>query len=112
MHDGAKKLLLEEVTPEPEAAPAAPENPRHPKKKKAGPALDVYKRQGGKLYHSGAGVGAGGIAFGAHQLFTGAAGAVRCGAHRPPERRPTVVGDDEGVSPSACLLYTSYIDIL
>ena len=39
VHDGAKKLLLEEVTPEPEAAPAAPENPRHPKKKKAGPAL-------------------------------------------------------------------------
>ena len=35
VHDGAKKLLLEEVTPEPEAAPAAPENPRHPKKKKA-----------------------------------------------------------------------------
>ena len=33
VHDGAKKLLLEEVTPEPEAAPAAPENPRHPKEK-------------------------------------------------------------------------------
>ena len=56
---------------------------------------------GGKLYHSGAGVGAGGIAFGAHQLFNGAARAVRCGAHRHPERRPTAVGDDEGVSPSA-----------
>lgn len=34
VHDGAKKLLLEEVTPEPEAAPAAPENPRHPKRKR------------------------------------------------------------------------------
>ena len=32
VHDGAKKLLLEELQPEPEAAPAAPENPRHPKK--------------------------------------------------------------------------------
>ena len=31
VHDGAKKLLLEE-------APAAPEDPRHPKKKKPGPA--------------------------------------------------------------------------
>ena len=56
---------------------------------------------GGKLYHSGACVGAGGIAFGAHQLFNGAARAVRCGAHRHPERRPTAIGDDEGVSPSA-----------
>ena len=44
VHDGAKKLLLEEVTPEPEAAPAAPENPRHPKKKKAGP--DCKKMMG------------------------------------------------------------------
>lgn len=34
-------------------------------------------------------------------LFNGAARAVRCGAHRHPERRPTAVGDDEGVSPSA-----------
>ena len=42
--------------------------------------------------------GCGGIAFGAHQLFNGAAGAVRCGAHRHPERRPTAVGDGEGVS--------------
>ena len=39
---------------------------------------------GGKLHHSGAGVGAGSIAFGAHQLSDGAAGAVRRGAHRHP----------------------------
>ena len=39
MHDGARKLLLEELPPEAEEAPAVPENPRHPKKKKAGPAL-------------------------------------------------------------------------
>ena len=37
VHDGAKKLLLEPLT-QPEEAPAAPENPRHPKKKKPGPA--------------------------------------------------------------------------
>ncbi len=35
VYDGAKKLLLEELPPEPEAAPAVPENPRHPKKKKS-----------------------------------------------------------------------------
>ena len=39
VHDGARKLLLEELPPEAEEAPAVPENPRHPKKKKAGPAL-------------------------------------------------------------------------
>ena len=53
VRDGAKKLLLEPLA-QPEEAPAAPENPRHPKKKKPGPAcrcavsythLDVYKRQ-------------------------------------------------------------------
>ena len=37
IHDGAKKLLLEPLA-QPEEAPAAPENPRHPKKKKPGPA--------------------------------------------------------------------------
>ena len=35
VYDGAKKLLLEELPPEPEAAPAVPENQRHPKKKKS-----------------------------------------------------------------------------
>ena len=39
VYDGAKKLLLEDIVPEAEPAPAAAENPRHPKKKKAGPAL-------------------------------------------------------------------------
>ena len=39
VHDGAKKLLLEELPPETETESAQPENPRHPKKKKAGPAL-------------------------------------------------------------------------
>ena len=37
VHDGAKKLLLEPLA-QPEKAPAAPEDPRHPKKKKPGPA--------------------------------------------------------------------------
>lgn len=37
VHDGAKKLLLEPLA-QPEEAPAAPENLRHPKKKKPGPA--------------------------------------------------------------------------
>ena len=37
VHDGAKKLLLEPLA-QPEEAPAAPENPHHPKKKKPGPA--------------------------------------------------------------------------
>ena len=33
LHDGAKKLLLEPLA-QPEEAPAVPEDPRHPKKKK------------------------------------------------------------------------------
>lgn len=37
VRDGAKKLLLEPLA-QPEEAPAAPEDPRHPKKKKPGPA--------------------------------------------------------------------------
>ena len=37
VHDGAKKLLLEPLA-QPEEAPAAPEDPRRPKKKKTGPA--------------------------------------------------------------------------
>ena len=37
LHDGAKKLLLEPLA-QPEEAPAAPEDPRRPKKKKPGPA--------------------------------------------------------------------------
>ena len=37
VHDGAKKLLLEPLA-QPEEAPAAPEDPRHPIKKKPGPA--------------------------------------------------------------------------
>ena len=38
IHDGAKKLLLEPLPPAEPEAPAPGENPRHPKKKKAGPA--------------------------------------------------------------------------
>ena len=38
VHDGAKKLLLEPLPPAEPEAPAPGENPRHPKKKKAGPA--------------------------------------------------------------------------
>ena len=66
MHDGAKKLLLEEVTPEPEAAPAAPENPRHPKKKKAGPALRCIGVRGtsGREYRADAVlVATGGVSY-------------------------------------------------
>ena len=56
VYDGAKKLLLEELPPEPEAAPAVPENPRHPKKKKAGPALRCVGVRGtsGKEYRADA----------------------------------------------------------
>ena len=36
VRDGAQKLLLEPLAPVEEAAPAVPENPRHPKKKKPG----------------------------------------------------------------------------
>ena len=66
VHDGAKKLLLEEVTPEPEAAPAAPENPRHPKKKKAGPALRCIGVRGtsGREYRADAVlVATGGVSY-------------------------------------------------
>ncbi len=38
VHDGAKKLLLEPLPPAEPEAPDPGENPRHPKKKKAGPA--------------------------------------------------------------------------
>lgn len=38
VHDGAKKLLLEPLPPAEPEAPVPGENPRHPKKKKAGPA--------------------------------------------------------------------------
>ena len=38
VHDGAKKLLLEPL-PAQQEPDSAPENPRHPKKKKAGPAF-------------------------------------------------------------------------
>mgnify|MGYP000075582079 FL=1 len=34
VYDGAKKLLLEDIVPEAEPAPAAAENPRHPKRKR------------------------------------------------------------------------------
>ena len=66
VHDGAKKLLLEEVTPEPEAAPAAPEKPRHPKKKKAGPALRCIGVRGtsGREYRADAVlVATGGVSY-------------------------------------------------
>ena len=66
VHDGAKKLLLEEVTPEPEAAPAASENPRHPKKKKAGPALRCIGVRGtsGREYRADAVlVATGGVSY-------------------------------------------------
>ncbi len=47
VHDGAKKLLLEPLAPEPEAAPAVPENPRHPKRKS--PACPALRRCAGNF---------------------------------------------------------------
>ena len=66
VYDGAKKLLLEELPPELEAAPAVPENPRHPKKKKAGPALRCVGVRGtsGKEYRADAVlVATGGVSY-------------------------------------------------
>ena len=66
VYDGAKKLLLEEVVPETEPAPAAQENPRHPKKKKAGPALRCVGVRGtsGREYRADAVlVATGGVSY-------------------------------------------------
>ena len=66
VYDGAKKLLLEELPPEPEAAPAVPENPRHPKKKKdrACPALCRCAGTSGKEYRADAVlVATGGVSY-------------------------------------------------
>ena len=66
VYDGAKKLLLEEVVPEAEPAPAAQENPRHPKKKKAGPALRCIGVRGtsGREYRADAVlVATGGVSY-------------------------------------------------
>ena len=55
VHDGAKKLLLEPLAPAEEPA-AAPENPRHTKKKKPGPAVRCVGVRGtsGKEYRADA----------------------------------------------------------
>ena len=66
VHDGARKLLLEELPPEAEEAPAVPENPRHPKKKKAGPALRCIGVRGtsGREYQADAVlVATGGVSY-------------------------------------------------
>ena len=66
VYDGAKKLLLEEVVPEAEPATAAQENPRHPKKKKAGPALRCVGVRGtsGREYRADAVlVATGGVSY-------------------------------------------------
>ena len=66
VHDGARKLLLEELPPEAEEAPAVPENPRHPKKKKAGPALHCIGVRGtsGREYRADAVlVATGGVSY-------------------------------------------------
>ena len=66
VHDGARKLLLEELLPEAEEAPAVPENPRHPKKKKAGPALRCIGVRGtsGREYRADAVlVATGGVSY-------------------------------------------------
>ena len=46
VYDGAKKLLLEDIVPEAEPAPAAAENPRHPKKKNGWPGAALRRRAG------------------------------------------------------------------
>lgn len=61
-----KKLLLEDIVPEAEPAPAAAENPRHPKKKKAGPALRCVGVRGnsGREYRADAVlVATGGVSY-------------------------------------------------
>ena len=66
VYDGAKKLLLEDIVPEAEPAPAAEENPRHPKKKKAGPALRCVGVRGtsGREYRADAVlVATGGVSY-------------------------------------------------
>ena len=66
VYDGARKLLLEELPPEAEEAPAVPENPRHPKKKKAGPALRCIGVRGtsGREYRADAVlVATGGVSY-------------------------------------------------
>ena len=66
VHDGARKLLLEELPPEAEEAPAVPENPRHPKRKKAGPALRCIGVRGtsGREYRADAVlVATGGVSY-------------------------------------------------
>ena len=66
VYDGAKKLLLEDIVPEAEPAPAAQENPRHPKKKKAGPALRCVGVRGtsGREYRADAVlVATGGVSY-------------------------------------------------
>ena len=66
VHDGARKLLVEELPPEAEEAPAVPENPRHPKKKKAGPALRCIGVRGtsGREYRADAVlVATGGVSY-------------------------------------------------
>ena len=59
-------LLLEDIVPEAEPAPAAAENPRHPKKKKAGPALRCVGVRGtsGREYRADAVlVATGGVSY-------------------------------------------------
>ena len=66
VHDGAKKLLLEEIAPAEEPVAAAPENPRHPKKKKAGPTLRCVGVRGtsGREYRADAVlVATGGVSY-------------------------------------------------
>ena len=66
VHDGAKKLLLEEIAPAEEPAAGAPENPRHPKKKKAGPTLRCVGVRGtsGREYRADAVlVATGGVSY-------------------------------------------------
>ena len=93
VHDGARKLLLEELPPEAEEAPAVPENPRHPKKKKAGPALRCIGVRGtsGREYRADAVlVATGGVSY----PTTGSTGDAGAQSREPCEPRPRLQKDD------------------
>ena len=104
VYDGAKKLLLEDIVPEAEPAPAAAENPRHPKKKKAGPARRCVGVRGtsGREYRADAVlVATGGVSYRLYRrrLQAGAAGGTHpCGAGaqsgQPCQPRPGLQKDD------------------
>ena len=63
VYDGAKKLLLEDIVPEAEPAPAVPENPRHPKKKKVLRCVGVRGTSGREYRADAVLVATGGVSY-------------------------------------------------